>query len=84
MHLVFDTSRRTVFFVEPSDLNSSVASLSIWSKPVNVLMKGGKKQTSAASAIFELQPNPNHAIINGVTAIPGVTLIQQHMAPSTF
>ena len=37
-------------------------------------MKGGKKHTSAANAIFELHPNPNHAIMKGVTAIPGVTL----------
>ena len=34
----------------------------------------GKKQTNVAKAILDSQPKPNQAIINGRTAIPGVTL----------
>ena len=37
-------------------------------------MNGGKKQTNVAKAILDSQPKPNQAIINGRTAIPGVTL----------
>ena len=50
------------------------ASSFFFNKPVNVLIKGGKKQTNVAKAIFDSHPNPNQAIIKGRTAMPGVTL----------
>ena len=60
-------------FVAPSERNISLASSSTLSMPVTVLTKGGKKQISAAMAIFGLHPKPSQAIRIGVSATRGVT-----------
>ena len=65
--------QKTCRLVAPSERNISSASGSTLRRPVSVFTKGAKKHTSAAIAILELQPKPNHAIINGATAISGVT-----------